>query len=831
MNAEPSSSEALRLQAIQHYQLLDTDPEPLFDRLTHLARCLFDMPVALISLVDADRVWYKSCAGAKLREALLAVNEPEDRYRSITQSAHDAIISVDGTGTLLAWNGGAEEIFGYAAEEMKGRSVDELLAPPHAADGYSLASLCCAGAERYDGQKLELEGRHKEGRTFPFELTLSAWAVRETPFYTLIIRDITERQQTEAALRESEGRFRSLVQHLSDFILVFDREGQVRYASPSLERVLGFPPARALGTQVVELIHPEDLPDVAAAFERALKRPGISGLIQYRCRNADGDWVHLEAQANNLLDDPDMGGLVVTQRDVSARVQAEHRIRRQATLLDHARDAICVLDTDGRITYWNKSAARLYGWSADDVQQQPASLLFAGEDASPFEEALASVMATGVWTGELRQRDRQGEAVVVESRWTRVPDSEGAPDAVLIVSTDIKERKTLENQFLRAQRMESLGTLAGGIAHDLNNILGPILIAAQMLQARVEDRRMRKLINTMEVGAQRGADLVKQVLAFARGAEGQRETIHLKPLITELSKIAKDTFPRSIQLRVEVPDDLWPIMGDITQLHQVLMNLCVNARDAMPEGGMLWIRADNRVVDEHYVRLHVGAEPGRYVVLSIVDTGAGMPREVIDKIFEPFFTTKSTGTGLGLATVLGIVKGHGGFVNVYSEPGRGTEFNVHLPVRADVQEAQTAPTAEVERPRGQDEQILLVDDEEAFRDVTAEVLEANGYRVLTACDGADALALYMQHADAIDLVLTDIMMPVMDGPMMIQTLRRIDPSLKIIAASGLATNSNLTEVAGRVEAFLQKPYPLDLLLRTLHDVLQAAPKADAAAHA
>ena len=392
----------------------------------------------------------------------------------------------------------------------------------------------------------------------------------------------------------------------------------------------------------------------------------------------------------------------------------------------------------------------------------------------------------------------------------------------MIVNTDVTERKVLEMQFLRAQRLESLGTLAGGIAHDLNNILGPILMSVQMLQMRPQDERSRKLLRTMERSTQRGADLVRQVLSFARGVKGERVAMPLKPLISELAKILKDTLPRSIQIRLAVANDLWTVEGDVTQLHQVLMNLCLNARDAMTEGGTLTVSASNIAVEEAYARLHVGARAGRYVLLEVADTGAGMSPEVQDKIFEPFFTTKEKGTGLGLSTALGIITGHGGFINVYSEEGRGTCFKIYLPasVKTTTRVVQQPSTG---RQRGRGELVLVVDDERDFRDITRQLLEEHGYRVLAAADGIEALNLFRKHQHEIRVVITDIMMPAMDGRALICTLHKINPAVRIIAASGLSTNENLAETTGvDVSAFLPKPYETTKLLAALNHVVNEA---------
>jgi len=426
--------------------------------------------------------------------------------------------------------------------------------------------------------------------------------------------------------------------------------------------------------------------------------------------------------------------------------------------------------------------------------------------------------------GELHLQTKYGDEIIVEGRWTLVRDDRGEPKSILVINTDITERKKIEAQFLRAQRMESIGTLAGGIAHDLNNILSPILMAVDMLQLKATDVESRMFLEVLQENAERGANMVKQVLSFARGIEGERVALQPKHLIKDIVKIMKETLPRSIDIKFNVPSDLWLVSADATQVHQVLMNLCVNARDAMPAGGQLSIRAENTLLDENYARMHLEAKPGKFVMVTVADTGTGMPPEIIGRIFEPFFTTKeiTKGTGLGLSTALTIVRSHGGFVNVYSEPGKGTQFTVYLPA-LETAEAEAAEKKQPELPVGHGELILVVDDEESIRQITKGTLETFGYKVLVASDGTEALALYAENRERVKVVLTDMMMPFMDGPATIRALRKLNPQVKIIAASGLAANEKSAEASSAgVELFLPKPYTAEKLLKALANVLNPA---------
>jgi two-component system, cell cycle sensor histidine kinase and response regulator CckA len=512
---------------------------------------------------------------------------------------------------------------------------------------------------------------------------------------------------------------------------------------------------------------------------------------------------------------------VAIRSDITERKRAEQQIREQAELLDQAQDAILVRDLDQNILFWNKGAEKIYGWTAEEViGKNAAEVLFKGP-STQFETARRSIIRDGEWKGEIRQANRHGVEIVVESRWTLVRDDQGEPKSILIINTDITENKRMEAQFLRAQRMESIGTLAGGIAHDLNNVLSPILMAIDMLQLKATDENSKRWLDVLRTNAERGGNMVRQVLSFARGVAGERVALQPKHLIKEIVKILRETLPKSIEINFNVPDGLWIISADATQMHQVLMNLCVNARDAMAEGGSITIRAENAFVDENYARMHIDAKAGRFVLITVSDTGPGMTPEIQSRIFEPFFTTKemTKGTGLGLSTALTIVKSHGGFINVYSELHKGSQFAIYFPA-LDAPGDVKFGDGKSDLPVGQGEMILVVDDEESIREITRGTLEAFGYRVLTAGDGTEALAIYADRKNEIAVVLTDMVMPFMDGPATIRALQRMNRDVKIIAASGLGTGHHAGEGALEgVSVFLNKPYTAEKLLKTLAHLL------------
>ncbi|HMP82403.1 MAG TPA: ATP-binding protein, partial [Verrucomicrobiota bacterium] len=506
-------------------------------------------------------------------------------------------------------------------------------------------------------------------------------------------------------------------------------------------------------------------------------------------------------------------------RQRSYRESVEEKIREQAALLDKASDAIIVLDMSETVVFWNSGAERVYGWSSQEALSLNAEQLLATQEVDVLAEAKKFVIEHGEWMGQCYQRTKDGRRIMVASRWTLLRDAAGKPKARLIINTDITEFKRLEAQLLRAHPLESIGALAGGIAHDLNNILSPVLMATDLLAAKVEDEESKKILETVRGCTRRGAEMVKQVLSFARGVAGEAGVIQLCSVVRELTSLAKDTFPRSITIETSISQNLPSIVGNSTQIHQVLMNLCVNARDAMPEGGVLRLAVTTETFGPNASDPELPVA-GQYVALTVADTGQGMTPEVLERIFDPFYTTKGDGkgTGLGLATVKDIVKNHDGFLTVSSEVGKGTTVKVLLPATKISETVE--PSAPAALPTGNGDLILVVDDELAILEIVRGTLQSFNYRVLSARNGAEAVSLHQRHRGEIRAVLMDMMMPVMDGVTAVQTILKASPGIKIIGASGLESETVLKK-ATRVNthAFLRKPYSVENLLITLNTVL------------
>jgi two-component system, cell cycle sensor histidine kinase and response regulator CckA len=637
-------------------------------------------------------------------------------------------------------------------------------------------------------------------------------------------QDVSAVRQSIDAVRLSEERFRLLSRATNDAVWDWDLVTNTLWWNEGVETLLGYRRdqlAPAAGFRL-DRIHPDDLEATAAIIQSAIDGGAESWSAEYRFRHESGHYVWVLDRGYIQRDSTGaavrmIGGMI----DLTARKADAERITEQAALLDEARDAIAVHDLDLRLTYMNRSAMQLYGFDSLDIAKG-SSISELYLDATTIEAARQATIEHGGWCGELKVKGRGKRPLVVASQWSLVRDKGGRARALLIISTDITEKKSLEAQAIRAQRMESIGTLAGGIAHDLNNILAPILTSIDFLRDEVgENADALDALTTLDVCARRGAGLVKQVLSFARGVEGKRMTVNVAHLARELLDVLKETLPKSIALRFNPSRDLWTVSGDTTQLHQVLLNLCVNARDAMAAGGRLDVSLQNVVVDETYSSMHAGARPGAYVVVEVADTGTGIPAEIRERIFDPFFTTKEVGkgTGLGLSTTQTIVNSHNGFISVQSEVGKGTKFRVYLP--SDGSRADATEGAEPAKlPRGAGELVLVVDDEEAIRRILRTTLERNGYEVMLASHGAEAVGLYAQHRDKIALVLTDMAMPVMDGAATVLAIKAINANAHIVGSSGFTADSEQARLAGAgIKHFVPKPYTAEALLNTVGECL------------
>ena len=639
--------------------------------------------------------------------------------------------------------------------------------------------------------------------------------------------DVTMRKRAEKELQASEDRYRDLVENSGLYIGTHDDRGRILSANQSVLNFLGLPDAKILqGVAMEDFLTGRSKSDFQVYLQTVLAKGQASGLASFR--NRDGQQILIEF--TNSVRSDGSGARIVRSigRDVTKRARAENALRESKERLELALNA-------ARMGAWEWNIVNdtlvgdEYARALIDVGSNGMTQALAFVHPDDLESVQTQIQYTLANNREFQRQFRIVRADG-ETRWVEVHarvllDEKDAPRRAIGVVQDITERRLLEAQLLRSQRLESIGALASGIAHDLNNVLAPIVMAIHTLQQRFTDETSQRWLSIIRRSSERGRELIDKVVAFAKGASGELLPLRPANLIEEVGKMLQETFPKNVELQIEIAPDLWEVQGDATQLHQVLMNLCLNARDAMPDGGKLTISAGNSQLGEKDVRLLPDASPGTYVQILVQDSGVGIPPQLLDRVFEPFFTTKEVGkgSGLGLSTVLGIVRAHGGFVNLQSQPGAGTQFYVYLPA----QELTTLVTEDVpERAisRGMGETILIVDDEENVREVLRFTLEASGYRTLVACDGVEAVAIYRQHYQEVQLVLTDMAMPNLDGPSAIRQMKEINPLVEVIATSGVKTTGKLDEAmkAGAI-TFLPKPYTAERLLSVLEEILRRQP--------
>ncbi len=742
----------------------------------------------------------------------------EQRFRQVSDTLPNIVWTAKPDGKLDYVNKAFIELTSHAPDGELGQAWLRVIHPEDRARGEAAWKLALTQQHPY-----EVELRLRRGRDGAYLWHLvRAEPMRDAQgaivkWYGRMI-DIHTR-------RAAEERAQLLSRATHDVIWDWDIQRDTLWWNEGFETRFGHPlddHVRGLSAWSQHL-HPDDQAPTVAALAQAIAQQQTQWMSEYRFAKRDGSYAYVLNRGYIMRDEHGTALRVIGgMTDLSEHKAAQERLIEQAELIEKAQDAILVRDLQGRIRYINHRAELLYGWRRDEViGQDMRQLQFAG-NIEMFERANAATLREGAWAGELEQRRSDDKVVLVEARWTLLRRADQKPYGILAINTDISERKRLEQHILRAQRLESIGTLAGGITHDLNNVLTPIMFCAALLREQEEDSQRLEDLDTIERCAKRGSAMIAQLLLFARGDEVTRAKVAMGAIVRDIEHLVRDTFPKNIVFRAAIDDKLWAVLGDATQLNQVLMNLCVNARDAMPRGGTITLTLTNVILDELDTGLYPGVSAGHYVMLRVEDTGEGMMREVLERMFEPFYTTKAQGkgTGLGLSTTHSIVKRHGGFIHAYSELGRGTQLHLYLPAEGGDEEANVLTSQPVKLPHGRGERVLVVDDEENIRHMVKRTLERFGYQVMLASNGAEAIALYAQHQAEIDVILTDMAMPVMDGAALISAARAITPQVKIISSSGLDANGKGSgELGAQVDHFMAKPYTAELMLHTLRRAL------------
>ncbi|HEX8696051.1 MAG TPA: PAS domain S-box protein [Longimicrobium sp.] len=657
-----------------------------------------------------------------------------------------------------------------------------------------------------------------------------------------LVSDVTAHKQVEAALRRSGDYFRALIETSAEIVAVGNADGTLRYASPAVQRVTGYAPREWVKTPVLGAVHPDDVPAARAAFERLLAAPGGAEEAELRMRRRDGTWRVVELSARNLLDDPAVGGIVYNVRDITERRASEEALRRRErhfrSLIEMGQDVITVLEGDGDVRFASPSVQRVLGY---EPRELVGGYLFEHVHPDDVPAALEgfdrAIRAPGEpqWT-EFRVRHKDGDYRTLETIATSLlhdPDVQG----IVVNSRDATERKQAEEalrlsqqQFLQAQKFDAIGRLAGGVAHDFNNLLTAIRGNAELLLLDIPpDDARREDVEEIRHAAERAAGLTRQLLAFSRRQVLQPRVLDLNAVVLDMERMLRRLIGEDVELVTRLERSAAHVRADPGQLEQVLLNLAVNARDAMPSGGRLIVETRNARLDEELKRTYPYVVPGSYVLLAVTDTGHGMDRETQERVFEPFFTTKPRGTGLGLSTVYGIVKQSGGYIWVYSEPENGTTFRIYLPpVEAPAEEAASGPGAAA--PTRGAETVLLAEDEETVRRLARRVLQRSGYTVLEAADGEEALRVAGAHRGPIHLLVTDVVMPRLGGRDLAARLLAARPGLRVLYVSGYTEEA--VQRHGVLDpgiGFLEKPFTAEALAERVRRALDepaAAPAAE-----
>ena len=757
------------------------------------------------------------------KRALETLQESERRFREMLETINLLAITLDTNGKVTFCNNYLLTLTDWRREDVIDVDWFEKFIPEENSDLRSLYLDSLAASALPAHQENPIRTRSGEIRLIHWNNTILRDGTGRIVGTASIGEDVTERKQIE----ERAARLAAIVQSSEDAIIGTTLEGMVTSWNTGAEKIFGYAEAEVLGKSIAMLVPPGRGDEVPKILQRIRRGDHIEHYDTLRLRK-DATDVFMALSISPIFN---IEGKVVAVstigRDVTERKRGEEVLRRSEEqfrlIAENVADMIAVFDLDGRRLY-SSPAYRSILRDQELLNGANGFQSVHPDDAVRVNQAFRETVGTGIAQRiEFRLLAKDGSTRNIDSKASVIKEIDGTFSRAIVVSRDVTEERMLAAQFLRSQRMESIGTLAGGIAHDLNNILAPIMMAIELLRNQVPDPRGQKLLTTIETSAMRGADIVKQVLAFGRGVTGDRVLVQLKHVITDVVKIVGATFPKSITIEAATRKDLWAVQADPTQMHQVLLNLLVNARDAMPGGGILTISAENIRLDDNQARMHREAKPGNYICIVLSDTGTGIPEDIREKIFEPFFTTKEMGkgTGLGLSTTQAIVKSHGGFIGLESEVGKGSTFRIYIPATGTAS-AVAMENRVADLPEGNGELILIIDDEAAIREIARETLEAYGYKAMTAMNGSEGVAAYVVHREKIKVVITDSAMPGMDGKAVARALKEINPDVKIIASSGLITEERIdTRSGAEVETFLKKPYTAEKLLKALAAVLSA----------
>ena len=785
--------------------------QELVIELSNLHRQLIDVEETLQAIREgkADALIVATDEGDKV----FTLNSIDHPYRLLVESMNEGAITLSLDGVILYANQRFAEIVKIPKERVIGQFLSDFVSDKDILEAFLTNSKKQACKEK-------IFIKSSDEKLVPTLFSACYLEHKDLVTISLVIMDLTELNSVVQTIEITQERLRKLVDSNIIGIVFGDVQGNIKDANESFLNLIGYTKEDLLSNGLnIAKITPKKYQNLFQQTVKSLSSGRTYATFEKEYIHKTGKLVPALVGLTTL--DKTQEETVAFVLDLTERKLAEEKIKQQAALLDITKDAIIVYDFENIILFWNKAAEKIYGWPSQEiVEKADYSELFKSDQVN-YNDLLQILLTDGYWEKELELQTKDNNKIIIECRLTLMYDSKNVPISILAVHTDITKKKKLETQFLQAQRLESLGKLASGIAHDLNNILAPILMSTDLLKKQISPEKSASIINIIENVTLRGAELVKQILAFAKGTKGEFADISVKHILLDIEKILLQTFPKSINISINIANKLFNIFADATQIHQLLMNLAINARDAMPEGGKLEITAENVVIDAAFAAT-TEIPLGQYVLISVKDTGIGIAPEHISQIFDPFFTTKEPGkgTGLGLSTVNLIISHHKGFIKVSSELKKGTIFKLYLPA-SNSPSLQPSPQQSVDAKNfyGKGKLVLIVDDELSIQQITQASLESVGYKTLVASDGVEAVAIYAENKDSIELVITDMVMTIMEGTVMLRIMEKLNPNIKAIISSGIIYNKSNPSINNCIKAFLPKPYTAEELLKTVSNVL------------
>ena len=757
------------------------------------------------------------------------LRESESHYRLLTTNAGDAILAFDTHWNILSANPAVETLTGIpAASFVHGEALWTDGVHEEDREGYLAHRRQIR--ESLFPQSIRYRYVDRDGVVHHLDECGSVMRDDRGAYVGSIsvIRDDTDKALTQLALQSSKARFRDLVETVQDRIWEVDAAGAYTYVSPRVTDILGYSTNEVLGRTPYDFMPPQEALRVKEHI-RGLRRehePILS--MENVFVHKDGHEVILETSGRAFFSGEGVFlGYRGVDRDITQRVLAEHDHRRLAAAIEQVNEGVIITDTQGTIVYVNPAFERTTGYPRDEVLGQNPRILKSGQHDPEFYQYLWQTLVHGeVWTGRIVNRRKTGELLEEDMTISPVRDSSGAIINYVAVIRDVSREVFLEGQLRQAQKMESVGQLAGGVAHDFNNLLQAIYGYTQLAMDTLAHRdETAALLEEVTKASDRAASLTRQLLTFSRRDTLRPRDVNLNTVISEMMNMLRRVIGEHVQIEFAAEPQLETVCADSGQIGQILINLCVNARDAMPNGGRILIETRNKQIDASYVAAHAWAVEGKFACIAVSDTGIGMSRELQAHIFEPFFTTKEAGkgTGMGLATVFGIVKQHSGMIAVSSDVGLGSTFSVFLPAAGQEPNAVTsAPSVQVRQPAGGSETILLAEDDEPVRSLAILVLNQAGYRVLSACDGDEAIEMFEREQNGIDVAILDVVMPKASGRVVCERIRALKPALPVIFSSGYSFSVLDKDFIAQTGALtIQKPHSPEQLLQLVRAALDA----------